>query len=154
VRDKVNLNFQELYKAIGDNADSPEATIDDAVTLPTTKEGGKGGPRMLINFLAAMIKAITGKAHWYDKPAKSIAQLITDLGTKLTTADILDSKTSTATDKALSANQGRLLQEGKVDKVEGKGLSANDLTNELLSKLNGKRLSVLCLPSRAAWLAF
>ena len=47
----------------------------------------------------------------------------------LTSLDIEDSLTSPATDKALSANQGKRLQDNKVDKVEGKSLSTNDYTN-------------------------
>ena len=44
--------------------------------------------------------------------------------------DVVDSLTSTATNKPLSANQGRILDNKKVDKVPGKGLSTNDYSNE------------------------
>lgn len=43
--------------------------------------------------------------------------------------------TSTSTVQALTAAQGKVLQDGKVDKVSGKELSTNDFTNALLDKL-------------------
>ncbi len=46
---------------------------------------------------------------------------------------VVDNLTSTSTTSALSANQGRLLDVNKVDKVTGKSLSTNDLTNLLKS---------------------
>lgn len=51
--------------------------------------------------------------------------------TILRTSDIIDTLVSTSTVDALSANQGKTLQDTKVDKVIGKELSTNDLTNEL-----------------------
>lgn len=45
--------------------------------------------------------------------------------------DIVDNATSTEVNKALSANQGKLLNDGKVDKVTGYSLTKNDLTDIL-----------------------
>lgn len=53
------------------------------------------------------------------------------------TAVIENSLTSTSTAAALSANQGKLLNESKVDKIAGKGLSANDYTTAEKTKLSG-----------------
>jgi len=50
--------------------------------------------------------------------------------------DIVDTLVSEETEKSLSANQGKVLNDGKVDKVTGKGLSANDFTNVLKAKLD------------------
>ena len=50
-------------------------------------------------------------------------------GDKGDSADVVDNLTSTNTDKALSAKQGKVLDGKKVDKVSGKGLSTNDFTN-------------------------
>ena len=50
-------------------------------------------------------------------------------GPKGDSADVVDNLTSTDTDKALSANQGKVLDSKKVDKVSGKGLSSNDYTD-------------------------
>ena len=55
----------------------------------------------------------------------------------LYTTDIIDSLTNDSTDKPLSAKQGKILNDTKVDKVDGKSLSANDFTDELKSKLDG-----------------
>ena len=51
------------------------------------------------------------------------------------TINIEDSLTSNATTDALSANMGRVLNENKVDKENGKGLSTEDYTNAEKSKL-------------------
>lgn len=50
---------------------------------------------------------------------------------------VVNNLTSTSTTSALAANQGKILNDGKVDKVSGKGLSANDFTNTLKTKLDG-----------------
>ena len=49
---------------------------------------------------------------------------------------VVDSLESTSTTSALSANQGKLLNDSKVDKVEGKGLSTNDFTTKYKTQLD------------------
>ena len=49
---------------------------------------------------------------------------------------VINNLTSSSTIDALSANQGRILQTNKVDKVSGKGLSTNDYTDLEKQKLN------------------
>ena len=49
--------------------------------------------------------------------------------------EIVDSLTSNDKTKALSAKQGKILNDTKVDKVSGKGLSTNDFTTEEKNKL-------------------
>ena len=61
-------------------------------------------------------------------------------GGGLTDASIVDNLLSILTNKPLSANQGRVIKaliDGKVGVEAGKGLSTNDLTPTLLTKLNG-----------------
>ena len=53
------------------------------------------------------------------------------------TINIEDSLTSNATTDALSANMGRVLNENKVEKVSGKGLSTEDYTTTEKTKLSG-----------------
>lgn len=53
------------------------------------------------------------------------------------TSKINNTLTSTLVTESLSANQGRILNEGKVDKIAGKGLSTNDFTNAEKTKLDG-----------------
>ena len=50
--------------------------------------------------------------------------------------DIIDGLTSDRADAALAANQGRVLDEKKVDKEDGKGLSVNDFTDDLKDSVN------------------
>ena len=51
------------------------------------------------------------------------------------TAEVVDNLTTQDATKALSANQGYVLNQNKVDKVVGKGLSTNDYTNEDKAKV-------------------
>lgn len=50
--------------------------------------------------------------------------------------DIQNNLTSTDTNKPLSANQGKILNTNKVDKISGKSLSTNDFTNTYKTKLD------------------
>ena len=54
--------------------------------------------------------------------AKASAKLADDVVNCVPIAWVVDNFTSTDTDHPLSANAGRLLNNNKVDKVEGKGL--------------------------------
>lgn len=72
----------------------------------------------------------------YIKSNRSLIDSITTA--KISVSDIIDALDSSATNKPLSANQGKALNEkieGKVTKVEGKTLSANDYTDEDKAKL-------------------
>lgn len=81
----------------------------------------------------------------YIKNNKSLIDSITT--SKVNVADIIDNLTSTATNKPLSAKQGKVLNDlitaltatvgNKVDKVSGKGLSTNDYTTTEKNKLAG-----------------
>lgn len=53
----------------------------------------------------------------------------TEVASRIKTDDIIDGLTSTDTSKPLSAKQGKVLNDTKVDKVTGKGLSTNDYTD-------------------------
>ena len=50
--------------------------------------------------------------------------------------DIKNNLTSTDINKPLSANQGKILDTNKVDKINGKSLSTNDFTNTYKTKLD------------------
>lgn len=79
----------------------------------------------------------------YIKSNRSLIENVTT--NKVNVSDIIDNLTSTATNKPLSANQGKILNDlintltatvsNKVDKVEGKGLSTNDYTDEEKNKV-------------------
>lgn len=80
----------------------------------------------------------------YIKSNKNLIDSITT--SKINVSDIIDNLTSTATDKPLSAKQGKILKDlitdlttlvgNKVDKVSGKGLSTNDYTTTEKNKLS------------------
>lgn len=53
------------------------------------------------------------------------------------TIGIVDNLESDSSTSALSAKQGKILNENKVDKESGKGLSENDFTDDLKLKLDG-----------------
>lgn len=90
----------------------------------------------------------------YIKANRSLIDSITT--SKINVADIIDNLTSTATNKPLSAKQGKVLNDlitaltstvnDKVDKVTGKGLSTNDYTtadkNKLAGIANGAKANV------------
>ena len=54
----------------------------------------------------------------------------------LSQTDVIDKLTDTSSTSPLSAKQGKILNDTKVDKVDGKDLSTNDFTDELKSKLD------------------
>lgn len=51
------------------------------------------------------------------------------------TIEVIDNLSSESITSALSANQGKILNDNKVDKISGKGLSTNDYTNAEKNKL-------------------
>ncbi len=67
---------------------------------------------------------------------KENGQLVKTAGLNSQTV-IIDNLTTQDATKALSAKQGYVLNQNKVDKVSGKGLSTNDYTNEEKTKLAG-----------------
>lgn len=78
---------------------------------------------------------------------KTIVGAINELKTSgggVSTDSIVDNLTSTDATKVLSAKQGKVLNDAKVDKITGKGLSTNDYTTAEKSKLEG--LSNYTLP--------
>lgn len=55
---------------------------------------------------------------------------------KLNKTDVVNDLTTGGADKALSAEQGKTLEESKLDKVSGKGLSTNDYTDAAKAKVD------------------
>lgn len=68
--------------------------------------------------------------------AKSWAQLADDVVNCVPLANIADNFTTTTAEHVLSAAAGKRLNDGKVDKVDGKGLSAEDFTSAYKEKLD------------------
>ncbi len=70
----------------------------------------------------------------YSKKIAKLKNALENVFVKKT--DIKDNLTSTDTNKPLSANQGKILDTNKVDKISGKSLSTNDFTNTYKTKLD------------------
>lgn len=73
---------QKLKEAIDTaNSPPPNSVNDDAIGERTPEQNqvpaspGTGKITQLVSWLANRIKAITGKANWWDAPVKSIQQL-------------------------------------------------------------------------------
>lgn len=64
------------------------------------------------------------------------------------TAEVVDNLTTQDATKALSANQGYVLNQNKVDKVTGKGLSTNDYTNEDKAKVTSSDAKIIDYENR------
>ena len=70
----------------------------------------------------------------YSKKITKVKNALENVFVKKT--DIQNNLTSTDTNKPLSANQGKILDTNKVDKISGKSLSTNDFTNTYKTKLD------------------
>lgn len=76
--------------------------------------------------------------YWSKRRMQYFLEKIKDkLDLKINTSDIVDNLTTQDATKALSAKQGYVLDQGKVDKVSGKGLSTEDYTTAEKTKLAG-----------------
>lgn len=130
-------------------------TLDTALSTHNTSDSSHNDMRLLISGLTARLNALADSDDTtldqlseivaYIKNNKSLIENVTT--SKVDVSDIIDSLTSTATNKPLSAKQGRVLKDlinaltttvgNKVDKVSGKGLSTNDYTTTEKNKLDG-----------------
>lgn len=70
----------------------------------------------------------------YSKKITKVKNALENVFVKKT--DIQNNLTSTDINKPLSANQGKILNTNKVDKIGGKSLSTNDFTNTYKTKLD------------------
>ena len=70
----------------------------------------------------------------YSKKITKVKNALENVFVKKT--DIKNNLTSTDINKPLSANQGKILNTNKVDKISGKSLSTNDFTNTYKTKLD------------------
>lgn len=76
-------------------------------------------------------------SHNHDSMYYTEAEVDAKLAAVQPKINVIDNLTSTSTTDPLSANQGRILNTNKVDKVAGKGLSENDYTTLEKDKLAG-----------------
>lgn len=69
-------------------------------------------------------------AQWAAIQSGITSALVTKIGTALQPTDIVDSLNSLSTTSALSANQGKVLNEGKQDKIDNSHKLSADLVND------------------------
>lgn len=89
------------------------------------------------SWLEGKVDKVTGKGLSTNDFTTALLTKLNGIAEGATKNTVENTLTSTSTTNALSAAQGKVLNDGKVDKVDGKGLSTNDFTTALLNKLNG-----------------
>lgn len=131
-------------------AKSAEETLTNSINTETSR--AKGAENTLTTALTEEVTRATGKE---DELNKSIASLKSTVESNKSSSDtsvsnltayvddtfikktnIVDNLTTNSSNNVLSAKQGKLLNDNKVDKVSGKGLSTNDYTTVEKNKLS------------------
>lgn len=88
----------------------------------------------LNNSIATLESTVESNKSTSDTSVSSLRTYADD--TFIKKANIADNLTTNSSDKVLSAKQGKLLNDNKVDKMSGKGLSTNDYTTVEKNKLS------------------
>lgn len=132
-----------------------EETVSNNLEAHITSSSAHNDIRLLISGLTTRLNTLADSDDTtldqlseivaYIKNNKSLIDGITT--GKVNVSDIIDNLTSTAANKPLSGKQGKELKDlidalttavgNKVDKISGKGLSANDYTTADKNKLSG-----------------
>ncbi len=129
-------SFQELADALG-NDPNFATTIMTELALKVSEEDFETYQGAVTIALDNKVEKVTGmglSTHDFTAAYKDKLEAIEAGATKTVINNTL---TSTSTTQALSAAQGKKLQDTKVDKVEGKSLSTNDFTDAYKSKVDG-----------------
>lgn len=147
---------------IKDKADKKEVytrtEIDNKLDGKVSKENGKGlsandftdvYKEKLDNLDSNISETVAGKADKTDVLTKDNTEAFTpasdyqpatkkyvDDSVSSVSFPVIDNLSDTSETSALSAKQGKILNDTKVDKQEGKGLSANDFTDEYKAKID------------------
>ncbi len=127
--EKLSTAFGKLAKAVADYISHKE---DETIHF-TTEEREK-----LKNIAVGATKVIVDTA--LSSTSTNTVQnstIYAALAKKIETSKIVNNLTTTATDTVLSGPMGKQLQDNKVDKISGKGLSTNDYTTTEKNKLAG-----------------
>jgi hypothetical protein len=128
-----DLDFNVTTDSLGHVTDANASFATRNITLANI--GYTGTTDATTNDTDANLRARAN--HTGTQAQSTIVDLTSDLAAKVATADIQNNLTSTDANKPLSANQGKVLADGKVDAVAGKALSANDYTDADHAKLDG-----------------
>lgn len=143
---KLNLLDAEDFvnrEDLNDNAEKIDATLKEHdtpeydVSEQTKVEGLTSGESIKVA-LRKLAKAVADYiSHKADEVAHITAEERTAWTAKLGAEKIAANLTTTTAGMVLDATMGKQLQDNKVDKVSGKGLSTNDYTTAEKNKLAG-----------------
>ncbi len=114
--------------------DGYDSALDDATNLGKFTEVDTALEKLAVNFELVGTDLVVTLS---DETTQTV-----DLSSLVNGGTVIDSQIANnlSTEESgfvLDARQGKVLDDAKVDKVEGQGLSTNDFTDALESKLNG-----------------
>lgn len=138
----INETVTSLQGTVNDNKKSLDEDIAELTTLVGTKssETLTAANKYTDDSCATINNTIANLNKTVQDNKSSADSGISDLRTYVDTTfvektKIVDNLTTDSSEQVLSAKQGKALDEKKVDKVSGKGLSTNDYTTEEKNKL-------------------
>lgn len=139
----INETITALQGTVSDNKKSLDEDITEVTTLVGTKSSETltaankytdDNCTTINNTIADLKKTIQDNKSSADSGTSDLRTYVDT--TFVEKAKIVDNLTTDSSDKVLSAKQGKALDEKKVDKASGKGLSTNDYTTEEKNKLS------------------
>ena len=138
----INETVTSLQGTVNDNKKSLDEDIAELTTLVGTKssETLAAANKYTDDSCATINNTITNLKKTVQNNKSSADSGISDLRTYVDTTfvektKIVDNLTTDSSEQVLSAKQGKALDEKKVDKISGKGLSTNDYTTDEKNKL-------------------
>ena len=138
----INETITSLQGTVNDNKKSLDEDIAELTTLVGTKssETLTAANKYTYDSCTTINNALTYSYHTVRDNKYSAGSGISNLRTYVDTTfvektKIVDNLTTDSSEQVLSAKQGKALDEKKVDKISGKGLSTNDYTTEEKNKL-------------------
>lgn len=138
----INETITSLQGTVNDNKKSLDEDIAELTTLVGTKssETLTAANKYTDDSCATINNTITNLNKTVQDNKSSADSGISNLRTYVDTTfvektKIVDNLTTDSSEQVLSAKQGKALDEKKVDKISGKGLSTNDYTTEEKNKL-------------------
>lgn len=138
----INETITSLQGTVNDNKKSLDEDIAELTTLVGTKssETLTAAKKYTDDSCATINNTITNLKKTVQDNKSSADSGISNLRTYVDTTfvektKIVDNLTTDSSEQVLSAKQGKALDEKKVDKISGKGLSTNDYTTEEKNKL-------------------
>lgn len=138
----INETVTSLQGTVNDNKKSLDEDIAELTTLVGTKssETLTAANKYTDDSCATINNTITNLKKTVQDNKSSADSGTSNLRTYVDTTfvektKIVDNLTTDSSEQVLSAKQGKALDEKKVDKISGKGLSTNDYTTEEKNKL-------------------